>query len=174
MVKVLKTRLPNVLVVQPEAFRDARGENFELYNAERYKRGGVNIDFVQDNVSVSKKNVLRGIHGDKKTYKLVTCLHGEIYFVVVNCDERSKQFGAWESFRLSGKNRLQVLVPPKFGNAHLVVSDTAVFYYKWSEYFKPYGQFSYRWDDPRFNIKWPIKKPILSVRDRLGRYPVTK
>jgi dTDP-4-dehydrorhamnose 3,5-epimerase len=66
---------------------------------------------------------------------------------------------------------LQVLVPPKFGNAHLVLSAKAVFHYKWSEYFKPHGQFSYRWDDPRFGIRWPIKKPILSERDQLGRYP---
>lgn len=170
MIKVLKTKLDQVLLMRPEIFKDFRGENFEVYNDRVYKKTGVRINFVQDNVSVSKKNVLRGIHGDTKTYKLVTCLEGEIYFVVVNCDSASKDFGKWVSFHLSDKNKLQVLVPPKFGNAHLVLSPKAVFYYKWSEYYKPYGQFSYKWNDPRFNIKWPIKNPILSERDRLGRY----
>lgn len=171
MMKVSKTTLSGVLLVRPEVFKDHRGENFELYNDRVYQRNGVQIHFVQDNISRSRKNVLRGIHGDATTYKLVTCLEGEIYFVVVDCDPKSKQFGAWESFRLSEKNRLQVLVPPKFGNAHLVLSDRAVFHYKWSEYYKRYGQFSYRWDDPRFKIRWPIRHPVLSKRDTLGRYP---
>jgi len=170
MIKVSKTKLNRVLTVKPEIFRDFRGENLELYNFKLYKQKGVKINFVQDNISVSRKNVLRGIHGDKKTYKLVTCLYGEIYLVVINCDQDSKDFGKWVSFNLSDKNRLQVLVPPKFGNAHLVLSDQAVFYYKWSEYYKPYGQFTYKWNDPRFNVKWPIKNPILSERDQLGKY----
>ena len=174
MIHVLKTKLSPVVLIQPEVFRDARGENFEVYNDGVYKENGIPINFVQDNVSVSKRHVLRGIHGDVKTYKLVTCLYGELCVVVVNCDPASKDFGMWESFRLSDKNKLQVLIPPKFGNAHLVLSDKAVFYYKWSEYFKPYGQFSYRWDDPRFGITWPIKRPILSERDALGRYPNRK
>lgn len=170
MIKVSKTELDGALLIQPEIFEDPRGQNLEIYNDRIYKENGVNINFVQDNVSVSKKDVLRGIHGDDKTYKLVSCLYGEIYFVVVNCDEGSNDFGKWESFSLSDKNKLQILVPPKFGNAHLVLSDKAIFHYKWSEYFEPRGQFSYRWDDVRFNIKWPIKNPILSKRDALGRY----
>ncbi len=170
MITVSKTKLDGVLVVTPEIFSDARGQNLEIYNDKIYQENGMPINFVQDNISVSKRNVLRGIHGDGATYKLMTCLYGEIYLVVVNCDADSKDFGRWASFTLSDKNKLQVLVPPKFGNAHLVLSTQAVFHYKWSEYFKPYGQFTYKWDDPRFNIKWPIKKPILSERDRLGGY----
>lgn len=170
MIKVSKTKLDQVLLVSPEIFKDFRGENLELYNVKVYKHNGMEIKFVQDNISVSQKNVLRGIHGDGKTYKLVTCLYGKIYLVVVNCDQNSKSFGKWVSFILSDKDRRQVLVPPKFGNAHLVLSKTAVFYYKWSEYYKPYGQFTYKWNDPRFNIKWPVKNPILSERDRVGRY----
>lgn len=171
MATVTETTLDGVLVIQPEVFQDWRGVNFELYNERVYERNGVPISFVQENISVSKRYVLRGIHGDAKTYKLVSCLHGEIFFVVVNCDEQSRNFRKWESFRLSDQNRLQVLVPPRYGNAHLVLSEKAVFHYKWSEYFTPRGQFTYRWDDPRFSITWPIKEPILSERDMLGRYP---
>lgn len=170
MIKVSKTKLTGVLLIKPEIYRDFRGQNLEIYNIKLYRGAGIKIDFLQDNVSVSRKNVLRGIHGDAKTYKLVTCLYGKIYLAVVNCDQNSKEFGKWTSFTLSDKNKLQVLIPPKFGNAHLVLSTRAVFYYKWSEYYKPYGQFTYKWDDPRFKIKWPIKKPILSKRDQLGRY----
>jgi len=173
MITVSKTKLAGVLVVQTEIFKDPRGQNLEIYNDRIYKANGLRLDFVQDNVSVSKKNVLRGIHGDAKTYKLMSCLYGEIYLVVVNCDQDSKNFGKWQAFNLSDKNKLQVLVPPKFGNAHLVLSQQAVFHYKWSEYYQPFGQFTYKWDDPRFKIKWPIKNPILSERDRLGRYAKT-
>jgi len=114
--------------------------------------------------------VLKGIHGDNETWKLVSCPHGKFYLVVVNCDTGSKNFGLWQSFVLSDANRLQVLVPPKYGNGHLILSDLAIFHYKQSTYYNPTGQFTYRWDDPKFNIWWPIKNPILSRRDEAGRY----
>jgi len=93
-------------------------------------------------------------------------LYGRFYLVVVNCDTESKDFGKWQSFVLSDKNRLQVLVPPKHGNAHLVLSDMSIFHYKQSTYYDPAKQFAYKWDDPQLNIWWPIKDPILSQRDR--------
>lgn len=166
--KVSKTKLENVLLVQPEIFKDHRGQYVETYNEKMYKKHGIDIKFVQDDISVSKKNVLRGIHGDPETWKLISCLHGEIYAVIVNCDEKSKNFGKWEFFILSEKNRQQVLVPPKFGTSHLVLSDYAIFHYKQSTYYNPkvLKQFTYRYDDSRFNIKWPIKNPILSERDK--------
>jgi len=166
MIKVSKTKLPGVLMIKPEAFEDFRGVYVETYNEKLYKRNGIKAKFVQDDYSSSKKNVLRGIHGDQKTYKLISCPYGEIYFVVVNCDKKSKSFGQWQSFILSAENRLQILVPPKHGNAHLVLKDKSVFHYKQSTYYEPKSQFSYKWNNPAFKITWPIKKPILSQRDQ--------
>lgn len=170
MIRVSKTKLKGVLQIFPAIFKDFRGEFVETYNKELYKKNGINVNFVQDDISSSRKNVLRGIHGDNKTWKLLSCLCGKLYFVVVNCDEKSKDFGKWQSFILANKDKQQILVPPKHGNAYLVLSKKAVFSYKQSAYYNPKGQFTYKWNDPRFNIKWPIKKPILSKRDRLGRY----
>jgi len=170
MIKVLKTNLAGVLQIFPDIFEDFRGQFLETYNEKLYKKDGINIEFIQDDIAVSKKNVLRGIHGDNETWKLVSCLYGKLYFVVINCDKDCKDFGKWQSFILSDKNRQQILVPPKHGNAYLVLSEKAIFSYKQSTYYNPKGQFSYKWNDPKFNIKWPIKNPILSERDKLGHY----
>jgi dTDP-4-dehydrorhamnose 3,5-epimerase len=163
--EVIKTKLEKVLLVKPDIYEDFRGSNFEIYNEELYKNNGIDAKFIHDTVSVSSKNVLRGIHGDSESWKLISCLYGKIYFVVVNCDKDSEGFGRWESFDLSDENRYQVLVPPKFGNAHLALSDKVVFHYRWSTYYNRDKQFSIRYDDPRFKIWWPVKNPILSVRD---------
>lgn len=169
MITIEKTKLKGVLLIKPTAFEDFRGYYVETYNEELYKKSGIRVDLIQDDISVSKKGVLRGIHGDAETWKLISCLYGEFMFVVVNCDELSKDFLKWESFTLSAKNRFQILVPPKHGNAHLVLSDVAIFHYKQSTYYDPAGQFTYKWNDPRLNIPWPIKDPILSKRDELGK-----
>ena len=170
MIEVSKTKLDGVLLIKPSVFEDHRGEYVELYNEQLYKQHGIDITFIQDDISVSSMNVLRGIHGDDGTWKLISCLHGRFYFVVVNCDTESKDFGKWQSFTLSDRNRQQILVPPKFGNAHLVLSETAVFHYKQSTYYDPSGQFSFKWDDPKLNIWWPVTDPILSQRDQAGRF----
>jgi dTDP-4-dehydrorhamnose 3,5-epimerase len=170
MIEVLKTELDGVLLIKPYVFEDHRGEYVETYNREFYTTNGIDIDFVQDDIAVSTRNVLRGIHGDAVTWKLISCLYGKFYFVVVNCDNKSENFGKWQSFTLSDVNRLQVLVPPKYGNGHLVLSDVTVFHYKQSTYYNPKIQFTYKWDDPKLNIWWPIKNPILSQRDEAGHY----
>lgn len=168
--EVQKTPLDRVLLIKPEVFEDHRGEYVETYNQELYHRHGIAIDFVQDDISVSTQHVLRGLHGDAETWKLISCLQGRFYFVVVNCDPESPGFGKWHGFLLSDRNRHQVLVPPMHGNGHLILSERAIFHYKQSTYYNPKGQFSYRWDDPTFKIWWPIKEPILSRRDQEGRY----
>lgn len=168
--QVVKTKLNRVLLIKPDVFEDHRGFYVQTYNEKDYKKHGINIKFIEDDISVSTKNVLRGIHGDFRTWKLVSCLYGKFYFVVVNCDETSRDFGKWESFILSDVNRHQVLVPPKFGNAHLVLSDIDIFSYKQSQYYDPKDQFTYKWNDPKFNIWWPIKNPILSTRDEHGHF----
>lgn len=166
--KIEKTSLDGVLLITPPVMaEDFRGTNTEIYNSEIYRKNGIKNDFVLDSVSTSRKNVLRGIHGDSHTTKLISCLYGSFYFVVLNCDRDSPQYGKWQSFTLSDKNRLQVLVPPKFGNAHLVMSDYVVFNYKLDAYYDRSSQFTIKWNDPSFNIWWPINNPILSERDSL-------
>lgn len=170
MISVSKTGLEGVLLIKPPVFSDHRGEYFETYNEELYNKHGINVKFVQDDISISYKNVLRGIHGDGSTWKLISCLHGQIYYVVVNCDEGSKNFGKWQSFDLSENNRHQVLIPPKHGGALLALTEKIIFHYKQSTYYDPRGQFTYKWNDPKFNIAWPVDNPILSKRDELGHY----
>lgn len=171
--EIIKTKLNNVLVIKPDIFEDLRGQNVKIYNQEIYQKNGIDIKFIGDDFSFSRKNVLRGIHGDDKTWKLISCLCGKFYLVVVNCDINSKDFSQWQGFILSDKNRLQVLVPPKYGNAHLILSGKAIFYYKQSAYYNSSKQFTYRYDDARFKIKWPIKNPILSERDKLSSIGVS-
>ena len=111
-----------------------------------------------------------GIHGDAETWKLISCLYGQFYLVVVNCDKESANFGKWQSFILSDQNRKQVLVPPKHGNGHLILTDTAIFHYKQNTYYNPAGQFTYRWNDEKLGIWWPVKNPIVSMRDEVGHF----
>jgi len=170
MIKVKKTNLKGVLEIFPDIFKDFRGQFLETYNGALYKKKGIKVDFLQDDISYSKKNILRGIHGDNKTWKLVSCLYGKLYLVIVNCDKKSKYFGKWQTFILSDKDKQQILIPPKYGCSFLVLSEEAIFSYKQSAYYKPGRQFTYKWNDPRFKIKWPIKNPILSKRDKLGHY----
>ena len=165
-IEVEKTKLDRVLLIKPAIHTDMRGSNVTLYSDKLYKEHGVSVDFVEDKISVSKKDVLRGIHGDADTWKLISCIAGTIFLAVVDCDESSPQFGQWESFELSGENAWQVLVPPKFGNGHLVLTDSAVFHYKWSAYYDLSKQFSYKYNDSRFGISWPVTNPILSDRDK--------
>lgn len=166
MIEVSKTKLDGVLLIKPPTiFEDFRGTYVEIYNEKLYKEAGIDVDFIQDDISVSAKDVLRGIHGDNETWKLISCLYGKFYLVVVNWDKSSKQFRQWDSFVLSDNNRHQVLVPPKFGNGHLVLSEQAIFHYKQSTYYNRAGQFTLLWNNPEINILWPVKNPIVSKRD---------
>ena len=168
---VKETKMDGVLEITPFVFEDHRGVYVETYNRELYAEHGITVDFVQDDISVSRKNVLRGIHGDAETWKLVSCLMGEFYLVVANCDRDSANFGQWQAFTLSEANRKQILIPPKHGNGHLILSDRAMFHYKQNTYYNPKGQFTYRFDDPELNIWWPTKTPMLSMRDEYGDWP---
>lgn len=167
--EIVKTKLDGVLLVKPDVFEDFRGSFAETYNKDLYFKNGIAVNFVEDDYSVSVKNVLRGLHGDDKTWKLIDCVHGEVYFVVLNAIDGSPQYGEWEAFTLSGKNRWQVLVPPKFANGYLALTDKITLHYKQSEYYDRKTQFTIRYDDPRFKIHWPVKNPILSRRDEEER-----
>ena len=167
MLNVKETELDGVLLITPPTiFEDYRGEYIETYNEKIYKAAGITMDFIQDDISVSRKHVLRGLHGDQKTWKLVTCLKGSFYLIVANNDPESKQYKQWTKFTLSDKNRQQVLIPPKFGNGHLVMSDDAIFHYKQTTEYDRDGQFTILWNDPEFDFWWPVENPILSPRDQ--------
>jgi dTDP-4-dehydrorhamnose 3,5-epimerase len=159
----------DVKIIYPDIFHDFRGEYVETWNIELYEQFGV--EFKQDDISVSVKNTLRGFHGDHTTHKLITCLYGSLYQVIVDMRPESETYLKWESFSLNDKNRVQILVPPKFGNAHLIISDTAIFHYKQSTLYQGQSkQFTVKWDDPKVGAYWPINNPILSERDQLSKY----
>ena len=154
-----------IKIFKSSAFIDNRG-----YYWTSWKKGQVKkITFKHDKFSLSKKNVLRGLHGDTKTWKLVSCPYGKFLLVVVNFDKKSKNFLKYKSWTLSHKNRLQILIPPNYANGHLCISKECLFHYKLSykgSYIDSNKQFSLRWNDPKLKIKWKIKKPILSKRDK--------
>jgi dTDP-4-dehydrorhamnose 3,5-epimerase len=164
--KIQKTPLEGVLVIEPlTVFEDFRGHYVELYNAPAYRAAGIDYEFVQDDISVSRRHVLRGIHGDQKTAKLVSCLQGAFYLVVLNYRHDSAQHKKWTAFTLSESNRQQVLVPPGFGLGMLGLTETTIFHYKQTSTYDGASQFTVRWNDPEMNIWWPVRDPITSQRD---------
>ena len=131
------------------------------------------IKFNHDKFSVSKKNVLRGLHCDFKSWKLVTCVYAKIFFVIVNVNKKSPNYLKSKNFILDYRKPKVILISPDYANAHLCLTDYCVFHYKWSykgKYLDAKHQKSYKWNDPKFKIKWPIKKPILSNRDKHSKY----
>jgi dTDP-4-dehydrorhamnose 3,5-epimerase len=163
---VKKTELQGVLLIEPPTnFHDFRGEYVELYNEELYHKAGITTPFIQDDISVSSQHVLRGIHGDAETAKLVSCLYGKFYLIVINNNPDSPQYRKWTSFMLSDKNRMQIFIPPKFGNGHVVLSDWAMFHYKQNTTYNRAGQFTLIWNDPALGLWWPVATPIVSRRD---------
>ncbi len=164
--KISDTSLIGVKKIVLTSFKDHRGSYTETYNKQFFLENNIDIEFLQDDISISKKNVLRGIHGDQNTTKLISCLHGAFQLVIVNNDPNSSQFLKWESFELSFDNKMQILVPPKFGNGHLVLSETCIFHYKQNTQYNRSGQFTIKWNEPKFKFKWKIDNPILSERDK--------
>ena len=158
------TDIEGLFLIKPIVYEDFRGTNFELYNVSNYYQ--IPNKFVVDSISTSRKHVLRGIHGDYKTTKLVSCLYGTIYMIVLDLRQESETYNQWQSFTLSDRNKHQLLIPPGCGNAHLVMSDECVFSYKLDQYYDRESQFTVKWNDPMYDISWPVKHPILSERDR--------
>lgn len=165
---VVKTKLHNCVIIEPKVFRDERGFFLETFKAERYAAlAGINLLFVQDNHSRSSKAVLRGLHYQKTKPqgKLVRVVRGEVYDVAVDIRQDSPTFGQWESVILSEENKRQLWVPPGFAHGFLVLSDTADFEYKCTDYYDPSDEGSVLWNDPDLDIPWPIATPILSNKD---------
>ena len=157
-----------IRVYKNPSFKDHRG-----YYWTSWKKGSVkNMQFNHDKFSLSKKNVLRGFHGDNKTWKLVSCAFGKFFIVVVNYEKNSKDFLKCKSWTLSHKNGIKLLIPPNYANGHLCLSEECLFHYKLSykgSYIDVKQQFSLRWNDSKLNINWRIKKPILSSRDKKAK-----
>ncbi len=165
MLDIQETTLTGVYLIKPPVHEDQRGNFYETYNLKEYHSAGLAATFVQDDISTSLKGVLKGMHGDSGTYKLVQCVFGKVYAVVLNCDETSSSFGKWQSFILSQENKHQLYIPPMYGNGYYVLSNIAVYSYKQSTYYGDYQQFTYKWNDKRFGITWPEKPKFLSERD---------
>ena len=169
--KVLETALPGVLLLEPPAFSDARGQFFESYNRRTLAELGLAVDFVQDNHSISTRAVLRGLHYQiqQPQGKLVRVVVGEVLDVAVDLRRSSPHFGRWATFVLSAANRRMAWIPPGFAHGFLVRSATAEFLYKTTDYWAPAFERTVRWDDPQLAIDWQLSDaPILSAKDASG------
>ena len=166
--KASQTELEGVLLIEPAVHLDSRGRFFESYEKQKYRALGIMDDFVQDNQSLSNKNVLRGLHYrvDPEQAKLVRVVKGEVFDVVVDIRKDSSTFGKWQSFILSDSNYLQLYVPAGFAHGFCVLSDTAEFLYKVSEYYSADKEKGIIWNDPDIGIEWPISDPVLSDKDK--------
>lgn len=169
--KVEKTNLDGLLILKPKVFNDERGFFLESFNKKRYEEVGIKLEFVQDNHSKSSKGVLRGLHFQKTKPqgKLVRVVKGKVFDVAVDLRKGSPTFGQWKSVILSDENKIQFWVPPGFAHGFLVLSDTADFEYKCTEYYDSDDEGSLLWNDPELNIPWPEKKPKISKKDKMAK-----
>jgi dTDP-4-dehydrorhamnose 3,5-epimerase len=169
---IIRTKIPEVVIFEPKLFGDDRGFFFESFNQQKFfEATNLDIQFVQDNHSKSAKNVLRGLHYQiqQAQGKLVRVTQGEVFDVAVDLRASSASFGQWEGARLSAENKRQMWIPPGFAHGFLVVSDTAEFLYKTTDFYAPQHECCLKWDDPSIGIEWPLQgKPALSAKDNLG------
>jgi dTDP-4-dehydrorhamnose 3,5-epimerase len=161
------TQLHEALLFTPEIFADERGFFKETFSVEKYRALGLRDTFVQDSISHSVRNVVRGMHGDRRMSKLVQVVHGSVFDVIADLREGSPTYRRWEGFHLSEENHRQLYVPAGFVHGFLVLSDTAGLAYKHSTLYDRAHEFNIRWNDPSLAIDWPVtSEPILSERDR--------
>jgi len=169
--QLIATDIPEVLIVEPQVFGDARGFFFESFNERRWREAtGLDGRFVQDNHSRSAQGVLRGLHYQIRQAqgKLVRCVVGEVFDVAVDLRKSSSTFGRWVGARLSAENKREMWVPPGFAHGFLVLSEAAEFLYKTTDYYAPQFECCIRWDDPDLAIAWPTAEPRLSAKDLAG------
>lgn len=167
---VIKTEIPDVLIFEPKVFSDERGFFMESFNQKVFEEAvGRKIEFVQDNHSKSTKGVLRGLHYQVEPYaqgKLVRCIAGEVFDVAIDIRKDSETFGKWVGVNISSENKRQLWIPEGFAHGFLVLSDSADFLYKTSNYYSPVHERGIVWNDPTININWPINiDKILSEKD---------
>ena len=169
--KFLTTRLPGVLIIEPEVYRDERGWFLETYHAGKYQDGGIPLAFVQDNCSSSVRGTLRGLHAQTAwpQGKLVRVTRGEIFDVAVDIRRGSPTFASWESVTLTAENFKQIYIPPGFAHGFCVLSDVAEVEYKCTNVYTPGDEISIAWNDKDIGIQWPLDSPILSPKDAAGQ-----
>lgn len=167
---VLKVEIPGLLIIEPKVFGDARGFFVETWNLRRYREAGMCVDFVQDNVSLSRRGTLRGLHfqSPNPQGKLLQVLSGEVFDVAVDLRRPSPTFGRWHGLVLSSENKRQFYIPPGFAHGFAVLSDTALFQYKCTDFYSPADELTLAWNDPQVGIRWPMQDPILSEKDKKG------
>ncbi len=167
-ISVIKTALPGVVVLEPDVLGDSRGFFMETYHEKKYRGLGLNCTFVQDNCSHSAKGILRGLHYqlDHPQGKLVFAIKGEVFDVAVDIRRGSPFFGHWVGEILSEENKRQIYIPEGFAHGFCVLSDSADFIYKCTDFYHPDDDRGINWSDRTINIKWPVENPILSAKDK--------
>jgi dTDP-4-dehydrorhamnose 3,5-epimerase len=175
--RAMPTAIPEVLILEPKVFGDDRGFFFESFNARAFEQAtGLKPEFVQDNHSKSARNVLRGLHYQIQNPqgKLVRVVQGEVFDVAVDLRKSSKTFGGWVGTHLSAENKKQLWVPEGFAHGFVVLSESAEFLYKTTDYYAPGDEHCIFWDDPEIGIQWPLTAaPLLSAKDLQGK-PLNK
>jgi len=171
---IKETKLAGVLILEPKVFSDDRGYFFETWNSTRYEQAGITGPFVQDNISFSKKGVLRGLHFQypQSQGKLIQVLSGEVVDVVVDIRAGSPTYGQWIGEVLSESNHRQIYVPPGFAHGYCVTSEAALFSYKCTDFYNPATEHGIIWNDPDIGIEWPTEQPEMSTKDAV--YPGLK
>jgi len=167
--KFIKTKIPDVIVIEPTIFNDSRGSFQESYHIEKFKENGISLPFVQDNIVTSTKDVLRGLHFQVKhpQGKLVRAVSGEVLDIAVDIRKESPFFGMWVGEILSNQNQKQIYVPPGFAHGYLVLSQEATVLYKCTDIYYPEDDSGIIWNDEKIGIEWGINNPILSEKDKL-------
>jgi dTDP-4-dehydrorhamnose 3,5-epimerase len=168
MPRRLDTKIPDLVLLEPEVHGDERGFLVETFSVQGWAEHGVDVDFVQDNHSRSSRGILRGLHFQTKPgqAKLVRCVRGRIFDVAVDLRRDSPTYRQWEGYELDDEAHRQLLVPVGFGHGFCVLSETADVHYKLSSYYDPATEAGIAWDDPEVGVEWPVSDPQLSDRDR--------
>ena len=168
MMNIIPTTIEDVLIIEPKVFKDSRGFFMETFHQRRYMKAGINRTFVQDNLSYSVKDTIRGLHYQIKTpqAKLVQVIAGEIFDVVVDIRLDSSTYGQWTGMHLSDQNNRQLFIPEGFAHGFCVLSETALFSYKCSDFYHADDEGSILWSDPEIGIDWPVEEPIISEKDK--------
>lgn len=166
---VSRLDLQGPIVIDPDCFEDERGFFYESYSRARFEQHGLQIEFVQDNHSRSRRDVIRGFHFQDATasqWRLVRCTVGKVWDVIVDLRSASNTFGRWVGVELTAESRRQLLVPPEFAHGFCVLSDVAEVQYKCSNRHSPQAERALAWNDPEVAVQWPTSSPLLSARDR--------
>jgi dTDP-4-dehydrorhamnose 3,5-epimerase len=169
--EIIKTELEGLLIIKPDVFEDERGYFFESYNQEKFLKAGIDLKFVQDNESKSKKGVVRGLHLQSPPFeqgKLVRVMRGSVLDVAVDIRKKSPTYGKWASIELSGKNKWMYWIPPGFAHGFATLENETIFFYKCTNVYNKDAERYFLWNDPDINIDWGIRNPVVSERDRMA------